>query len=271
MNTAKHHTFGSSRRKAVLALLFMLSVIAGQAQDNKAGKREYALKDIEGSTVIFTFGQSNAANHGQTRYKPENEVFNYFGGKVYEGRDPLAGPTGDGGSVWTRLADKMIDAGLAESVTIVPIAVGATEIACWAEGGHLYDRLTETVDGMLADGLVPDYILWHQGESDNIAGTSAETYVHLFESIRRVFRERGIEAPIYIALASYHPACIINGNGNSEDVRQAQKSLAKMYKDIFPGPDTDKFDRCIDRHDGVHFSSVGLEKHAAAWLKALRR
>ncbi len=91
----------------------------------------------------------------------------------------------------------MIDTGMAESVTIVPIAVGATEISCWAEGGHLYDRLTETVDGMLADGLVPDYILWHQGESDNISGTSAETYVHLFENIRRVFRERGIEAPIY--------------------------------------------------------------------------
>lgn len=222
------------------------------------------------SIVIFTFGQSNAANHGQTRYKPGNKVFNYCNGKVYEGCDPLAGPTGEGGSIWTRLADRMIDTGMAESVTIVPIAVGATEIFCWAEGGDLYNRLTKTVDGMLADGLVPAYILWHQGESDNISGTSAETYVHLFESIRRVFRERGIEAPIYIAMASYHPACISNGHGNSEYVRQAQKHLAKMYKDINPGPDTDKFDRCIDRHDGVHFSSIGLEKHADPWLKALR-
>ena len=131
-------------------------------------------------------------------------------------------------------------------------------------------KCTESIDRMLADGIVPDYILWHQGESDNIANTSVEDYVKRFESIRKAFRDRGITAPIYIAVASYHPACISDDNGIDKNVRNAQKLLAKKYKDIYLGPDTDKFDRCVYRHDGVHFSSKGLEAHAKAWLKALK-
>ena len=256
-------------RTAVFAAALLL-LLPAYAQDNSAGKETFPLDAAKGSTVIFTFGQSNAANHGQERYSPKNKVYNYYKGNLYEGKDPLVGPTGGGGSVWTRLADMMIDSGMADSVTIVAIAVGATDIASWAEGGFLYGILTENVDRMLADGIVPDYILWHQGESDNIANTAEKDYVKRFESIRKVFRDRGIEAPIYIAVASYHPDCISEDNGNDAEIRNAQKFLVKEYKDIRQGPDTDKFDRCVYRHDGVHFSSKGLEAHAKAWLKALQ-
>lgn len=255
--------------RILFLIISFLPVLSLFAQENTEGKKIFSLEDIKGSKVIFTFGQSNAANHGQELYTPHNKVYNYYKGTVYEGKDPLVGPTGNGGSAWTRLADMLIDAGKAESVTIVPIAIGATEIASWAEGGHLYGMLTENVDKMLSDGIIPDYILWHQGESDNIANTSAQDYVKRFESIRKVFRNKGIEAPIYIAVASYHPQCIAKNNGNDENIRNAQKTLAKKYPDIFIGPDTDKLDKCMYRHDGVHFSSIGLELHAKLWFKAL--
>ncbi|MBO8444210.1 MAG: hypothetical protein IAC23_00750 [Bacteroidetes bacterium] len=257
-------------RAFFLIISFLYIITTANAQENAEGKRTFSLDATKGSTVIFTFGQSNAANHGQERYTPANRVYNYHKGIVYEGADPLVGPTGGGGSVWTRLADMMIDSGMADSVTIAAIAVGATDIASWSEGGFLYGMLTETLDRMLADGIVPDYILWHQGESDNIAGTSEEDYVKRFESIRKAFRDRGIEAPIYIAVASYHPDCIADNNGNDTNVRNAQKHLAQKYKDIHQGPDTDKLDKCMYRHDGVHFSSKGLEAHAKAWLRALK-
>lgn len=256
--------------RVIALIISILNIFQTNAQENTEGKQVFPLEVTEGSTVLFTFGQSNAANHGQEQYTPKNKVYNYCKGTVYDGKDPLVGPTGGGGSVWTRLADMMIDSGMADSVTITAIAVGATDIASWAEGGFLHGMLTESIDRMLADGIVPDYILWHQGESDNIANTSVENYVKRFESIRKVFRDRGITAPIYIAVASYHPACIADDNGIDKNVRNAQKLLAKKYKDIYLGPDTDKFDRCVYRHDGVHFSSKGLEAHAKAWLKAFK-
>ena len=155
--------------RVIALIISILNIFQANAQENTEGKQVFPLEVTEGSTVLFTFGQSNAANHGQERYTPKNRVYNYFKGTVYDGKDPLVGPTGGGGCVWTRLADMMIDSGMADSVTITAIAVGATDIASWAEGGSLFGMLTESIDRMLADGIVPDYILWHQGESDNIA------------------------------------------------------------------------------------------------------
>ena len=224
-----------------------------------------------GVKVVFAFGQSNAANHGQVRHSASGHVVNYYKGECYPATDPLIGATGNDGSPWTRLADMMVSEGLADSVVIVCPAVGATCVGDWAEGGYLYQRLTETVDGMLEDGIKPDIILWHQGESDNIANTSEDDYVNRFLSIRKVFRDRGIEAPMVVAAASYHPACIGDGDGNDSAVRSAQKRLADSYDDIFPGPDTDRLDRCRYRHDGVHFSGQGQDMHAAMWLKPVKK
>lgn len=227
---------------------------------------------VDGSKILFTFGQSNSANHGQGLYTPHNEgVMNYFEGKVYPSQDPLIGATGEGGSVWNILADRMIDEDMAESVTIIPIGVGGVRIAEWAKGGSLYEKLVQNVDMMKAQGIEPDYILWHQGESDNIAGTSAEDYIAMFETIREVFRSRGINTPIVIATASYHPYCIEKENGCNSEIRKAQMQLAKKYSDIYSGPDTDKLDMAYHRADGVHFSAKGQKEHAEGWLKAIKK
>ena len=228
------------------------------------------VKKEEGNKVLFTFGQSNSANHGQGLYKPHNKVLNYFEGRTYPSQDPLIGATGEGGSVWNILADKMIDAKMASSVTLIPIGVGGVEISAWAEGGFLNGKLIETIEQMKKQGIEPDYILWHQGESDNIANTSTEDYIRMFENIREAFRSRGINAPIVVAVASYHPNCLEEDKGCSREIREAQMQLAKKYKDIYLGPDTDKLDKAYQRADGVHFSSLGQQEHADGWLKALK-
>ena len=221
------------------------------------------------SLVLFTFGQSNSANHGQGHYQPKHPQYNYFEGKLYPAAEPLIGATGEGGSVWTRLGDKLVEAGMAKQVTLVPIGVGGVRIAAWAKGGELYDKLVGTVEQMKRDNLTPDYILWHQGETDNILNTPTDEYIRLFESIRDVFRSRGIEAPIVIAQASYHPHCLDEANGKDEAIRSAQQQLADKYDDIYLGPDTDTLDKAWQRADGIHFSTIGLEQHAALWLDAL--
>lgn len=183
----------------------------------------------------------------------------------------MIGATGEGGSVWTRLGDKLIHAGMAEQVTIVPIGVGGVRVGAWAKGGELYDLLVRTVDRLVKEEITPDYILWHQGETDNILNTSKEEYIRLFETIREVFRSRGVQAPILVAQASYHPDCLEEDNGNSAEIRDAQKALADKYVDIASGPDTDRLDQLWQRADGIHFSWKGQELHAEGWLDCLKR
>lgn len=230
-----------------------------------------AVEEARKGMVIFTFGQSNSANHGWGNYTPKNKVYNYFEGKLYPSADPLIGATGQGGSVWNRLADKLIEDGCTGQVTIIPIGVGGVEIAAWAKGGYLHDRLVETVDKMKELGIMPDCILWHQGESDNISNTSKEDYISMFETIRDVFRSRGVDSPIGVATASYHPYCIGEDEGNDADIREAQAELAKKYDDIFAGPDTDKLNKAFHRADGVHFSEKGQEEHAEGWFRAIKK
>ena len=75
-------------------------------------------------TVIFTFGQSNSANYGQTTYTCKLEVYSWYNGRMAKAADPLPGAGGEKGSVWGRLGDKLIEAGMARKVLIVPVGVG---------------------------------------------------------------------------------------------------------------------------------------------------
>lgn len=93
----------------------------------------------------------------------------------------------------------------------------------------------------------------------------------MFETIRDVFRSRGIQAPIVIAQASYHPACLDEDNGNSAEIRAAQKTLADQYPDIYLGPDTDQLNLLWQRADGIHFSTKGQDLHADMWLESLKQ
>ena len=101
--------------------------------------------------------------------------------------------------------------------------------------------------------------------------TSKEEYIRQFETIREAFRSQGIESPIGIAIASYHPECIDSEDGNDSQIREAQQALCKKYSDLFIGPDTDKLNKALHRPDGVHFSHIGLDAHADGWVKAIKK
>ena len=53
------------------------------------------------------------------------------------GASPLLGSTGFAGEYWTLMADELIDAKVFDSVILAPVAVGASSIAQWAQGGSL--------------------------------------------------------------------------------------------------------------------------------------
>ena len=226
--------------------------------------------------VILAYGQGNAANGGEGKYTPKHNVYNVFLGKCYKADDPLLGATDDKGSVWGRFADKVIESGMYENVIIKSIGVGGSPIICWTvngtgigyEGrqyGNYHSRILESYEELKSLGFSTTHILWHQGESDMKNGTTTAEYKERFLDMLNSMRKNGINAPIYVALASRY------GRQTSKEVIDAQKQLTEEYDDIFEGPNTDIIDRLEERtEDGQRFTEIGLEKHANAWIEALK-
>jgi len=214
--------------------------------------------------VALVFGQSNAGNWGENRRVAGPRVFNFFRGRYERARDPLPGANGNGGSVWTRLGDKLIAARLYDRVVFVPASISATEIAQWAPGGLLHEDLLRNVREARQARLVFTHLLWHQGESDAALGTSAEDYQRRFLAMLSAIRALGVDAPVFVAVATrcgqYPP---------NEAIRAAQLGLVNPALGIFAGPDTDRLGPEY-RHDGCHLSDRGLDAHAEMWLQVIR-
>lgn len=214
--------------------------------------------------VALTFGQSNAANYVRGRHVSAAGVINFHEGNCYAGRDPLPGADGAGGSVWSRLGDLLMAGGDYDQVVVAGIAVSASGIDRWTVGGDLHPRLVDTLAEMQAHGLTPTHLLWHQGETDAKHGSSAEAYRRHFLAMIDNLRAQGIEAPVFIATATY-----CHGRSSAE-LRAAQASLVDPGAGIHAGPDTDALVGSDWRHDDCHFSEAGATRHAELWRDALR-
>lgn len=214
--------------------------------------------------VALVFGQSNAGNWGETRHRAHPAVRAFFRGRWSPAADPLPGADGTGGSVWTRLGDAIIAARLYDRVIFVPASIGGTEIAKWAPGGLLHEDLLRNIRTAQRAGLRFTHLLWHQGESDAVLGTDAESYRRSFLAMLAAIRKLGVDAPVFVALASrcgeYPP---------NEAIRAAQAALVNPALGIYAGPDTDQLGLEY-RYDGCHFSAEGLAQHAQLWLDVLR-
>jgi hypothetical protein len=218
-----------------------------------------------GSAILVTLGQSNAANESEPGFQPGAGVFNFsfFDGKCYVARDPLLGTTGDEGSVWSRLGDELVRSGRYQRVLIAPIAVGGSRVRAWTPTGAHFSRIVAVQKALAARGLKATHVLWHQGESD-ARWTTQEEYLDMFGQMLEGMRGEGIDAPVYVAVAS---AC---GHSGSEAIRAAQREIPHKFANTRPGPNTDEIDRMRWRRDGCHFSAEGLKLHAAAWVEALK-
>jgi len=221
---------------------------------------------MKGKTMVaLVFGQSNSANHGESPLATKRNVYNFYDNKCYVAADPLLGTTGGGGSVWTRLGDKLIESGMYDNVIFVTIGVGGTPIRRWAPGGDLNLRISDVVRQLKKKKIRPTHLFWHQGESDRWDKTPKEDYKRMFVDMLAQIRKLGIDAPVYVAVAT---RCGSAGPGY--DVQFAQRELVNPALGIFPGAYSDELLGIEDRHDGCHFSTAGLLKHAEMWFQAIK-
>jgi hypothetical protein len=219
-----------------------------------------------GTAVILIAGQSNAANSGAERHATRypDRVLNFVAGRCFVAASPLLGTNGFAGELWTPLADKLIESGAFDKVILAPLAVGATKVAQWAEGGDVNATMKPLVEALVSRYRIT-HVLWHQGESDLMLGTDADSYRKSFLSFAASLRAQGVEAPIYVSRAT---RC---GPGWKvpNPVRTAQVELLDSKSGLKTGVDTDLLLEAQDRYDDCHFAASGQMKAAKAWAELL--
>jgi len=221
----------------------------------------------EKTAVLLIFGQSNSANYGGQRFQAiDDHVINYFAGKCYRASSPLLGAENKLGETWTLLGNKLIEQRRFNRVVLIPAGIGGTSVSEWAAGGRLNSMLADVLDNAQQHYRIT-HVLWHQGESDFVIGTSAKDYASRFLSVYATLRAHEVAAPVYVSEASRAGP---EGPPWSENnpVRAGEESLIDG-KNIFAGPDTDILVSERDRYDGMHFSGSGQETFAARWVETL--
>ncbi len=238
--------------------------------DDMSNKEKIECGNSNRAAVVLALGQSNAANSGEGLYKVKNKVFNIFQGYCYIADDPLLGATGSGGSVWGRVADKLINEKLYNKVFIKSIAVGGSPMVSWTQHGHgrvhgnYFKKIVNAIRELHSLGFKITHILWHQGEQDMSFGTTTENYKTMFLDMLSGIRHEGVSAPIYVARAS-----LCQGRFSSKVIK-AQNELIAENNNIRMGPDTDLIKSPNQRIDqGCHFSESGLNEHAEQWLQLI--
>jgi len=255
-NNAKYYLLGATANQYNILLTHYLNI-------TKRDRLKCSSILNKNTAILIVSGQSNAANFGEDSYIPQNKVYEYNHGFCFLAQDPLVGANGGFGSVWIRLADKLIEKGIYENVIISAAAVGGSSVKSWAMGGQNFPLLFKSLADLKSKGIKPTHFLWHQGETDGAKGTSKEDYKAYFGNMYNSLKKNGFKGSAFIAIASRCNSLPF------KEIQDAQKELAKENKDIELGPNTDLIYGKLDRYDNCHFSATGLEKHANAWLDVL--
>jgi len=238
------------------------------------GDRAVAAGSIEPvgiGEVFLIAGQSYATNTHEERLRvadPQGRVvaYDFSNGRWRVAHDPQPTPDGsDGGSIWPEFGNLLLPAARVP-VAFVNVAVGGTSSRQWLPEGELHARLRAV--GRQAGPFRA--VLWQQGESDVIEGTSLETYVDNVKAIREAAAAAwGFDPPWLLAKSTLHPTVYVRPDDEGR-IRAAIDRLTEL-PGFRPGPDTDILG---GSHRGGmqsrrHFSAQGQRAAALLWFSAV--
>ncbi len=219
--------------------------------------------------VFVTCGQSNSANHGVPKQKAGDDRVSscdFQTGAWVHGDDPQPGATGGGGSPWALLGDLLVKK-YEVPVGFICVGVGSTRVSHWLPPARGYLRVRQALQ--LAGPHGVRAVLWHQGESDSMVGTSSDDYARMLgKTIAQSRKDAGWDVPWGVALVSYHPSGLATPERQLAVVGGQKKVIAEV-PGVFQGPETDSFHTRGFLAGNVHFNAQGLAAHAQGWADAL--
>ncbi|MBX9947048.1 MAG: sialate O-acetylesterase [Reyranella sp.] len=224
-------------------------------------------RQSEDTAVLLAIGQSNVANHAAARVVSRNPdaVFNYFDGHCYTASSPLLGATGEEGEFLTLLADKLISDGVYKVVVIASSGISGSVISRWQRDGDLNAMLAATLQDISNRYRVTE-VVWHQGESDFKNATSARNYETSFSSLVDTLVENGVQAPVFVAIAT---RCTAVWRDDNPTARGQRAILEK--KGVYLGANTDALvGDDARRSDGCHLGQDGQVRTAASYAEAIK-
>lgn len=229
----------------------------------------------ERTAVLVVIGQSLSVNEVPTPYVPVHgssiDQLNIYNGKLYRAKDPLLGINVSGGTVtdlrgtWMlRMADKLVADGHFDRVILVPMAVGNTRAAQWADAANapfLFNKINVVALRLRDVGLPCTAIMWGQGESDTSAGTSEAVYAAALNKIIAEFNRSIPACPILVAQESYYYGA------TSPAVLAAQAGVVNGTT-VFAGENVESIG-ASGRYDNTHLNETGADQRATLAVAAL--
>lgn len=100
-------------------------------------------------------------------------------------------------------------------------------------------------------------ILWSQGESDTFINKTALDYSNDLKLIIEGTRTSSAKDITWVVSRNSKI-----GNRTSPEVIQGQNATIATTRNVYPGPNLDQI---VERYDGTHFNTIGLNKAADEW------
>ncbi|MCK4324584.1 MAG: hypothetical protein KAW89_08650, partial [Armatimonadetes bacterium] len=207
--------------------------------------------------IFITAGQSQTANRNNCHAPEDDRVVTFDGQGWRPAYDPQPGNNGDGGTPWPHLGD-MLARSLQMPIGFACRAVGGTPSSFWLPGAEGYQGIKTVAQQLGRNGARA--VLWHQGESDVVQGTSAEAYAdNLTRTINQFKEDAGYDIPWVVAVASFML------NATPEAMQQVASGQRLLWQRglALPGPTTDDLLGPVYRvPDQLHLNDLGKQVYA---------
>ncbi len=217
--------------------------------------------------IIVVFGQSLSMNYSNPAYSVTNPTKNFtlnpFDGLCYQTQGTLVGTqtTTTFVSYLAKTADLLItNDSISGGVIIVPMMYGGTTVAQWTKAGatsfpYLYNNIAVAAHRLAALSITPTEIIWEQGTTDAINGTSQGSYTASLAIVIAQFKALWPGVPILINTESWNGSAVVTAIQNAQ-------AAAIDNVSTFAGANTDTITGG-GRYDTLHFNSTGFSSAAS--------
>ena len=207
----------------------------------------------EKTFVIVTGGQSNAGNHltFRTSTKITDNVYAFYNGQCYIAQDPMPGASGTRGSLWPLLGQQLAQR-TGKSIVLISAARGGASYEDWLNPQTRYmSDLLRQLDNAETLGFTPDWIIWHQGETNARTPEHARRNKDELTRLTSILLDEMPHARMYMFRVS-RCSDKINMDGIPL-MRDIQTQVAAQNPRIIAGMNTDELDSDY-RMDRCHFN-----------------